>query len=105
LSFDFQKELMVSFNKIYANLKEDQVEIKEFLIMCVLSILQTYANKLKSGWEIVLHLIDFALDEKTPNLNIMANRVIFSLIFFNCIIVFFYHFLMKFHSKDAENHH
>ena len=68
---------MVSFEKIYANLKEDQGEIKEFLIMCVLSILQTYANKLKSGWKIVLNLIDFALDEKTPNLNIMANRVNF----------------------------
>ena len=42
---------------------------------CVLAVLQNYANKLKSGWKIVLSLINFALSEQSPSLNLMANRV------------------------------
>lgn len=75
LSINFQKEVLISFEKIYGNLQTDQIDVKEFLMTCVLSILQNYANKLKSGWKIVLSLIRFALKEEVPNLNLMANRV------------------------------
>lgn len=72
---NFQREMLVSFEKIYGNLKAEQGEIKEFLLTCVLAVLQNYANKLKSGWKIVLSLINFSLSEQSAALNLMANRV------------------------------
>ena len=71
----FQKEVMISFEKIYDSLNEDQVELKEFLITSILAIMQNFAVKLKAGWKIILSLINFALKENTANLKIMANRV------------------------------
>ena len=66
---------MISFEKIYDSLNEDQVELKEFLITSILAIMQNFAVKLKAGWKIILSLINFALKENTANLKIMANRV------------------------------
>ena len=68
-SFDYQKQFLSPFEKIYHEMPTHNQDLKEVILGCVIFMVQHSIKEIKSGWRIILNLV------KTANEEGIAERV------------------------------
>ncbi|CAD8168508.1 unnamed protein product [Paramecium pentaurelia] len=70
-NYHFQKEFLLPFEQIFSQTQAQQmqkIQLREYLLSCMCMITNTCFNSIKSGWKIIMSIVNQALQEDQQQL-------------------------------------